>query len=202
MAMNPFDPHLESIHLPTPLLPDSSTLGQALHARHSSRSFAPEALPLSVVSGLLWAAFGVNRPSVGGRTAPSAHNWQEVDVHVVLPEASYRYDAHSHRLLRVRAGDLRAATGTQDFVAGAPLNLVYVADFARMVDATADERSFLAGADAGCIAQNVYLFCACAGLSTVVRGLIDRGRLAAALGLTTTQRIVLAQTVGLPLAAV
>jgi nitroreductase len=66
------------------------------------------------------------------------------------------------------------------------LKLVHVADFARMQ-----------GADAGCIAQNVYLYCACAGLATVVRGLIDRRRLAAALGLSTTQRIVLAQSVGL-----
>ena len=91
-------------------------------------------------------------------------------------------------------------TGTQDFVATAPLNLLYVADFARMTDAKPDERGFLAGADAGCIAQNVYLYCAVAGLATVVRGLIDRRALALAraLGLPTTQRIALAQTVGSP----
>ena len=63
-----------------------------------------------------------------------------------------------------------------------PLNLVYVADLARMHDSQADEQPFLAGADAGCIAQNVYLFCAAMGLATVLRGLIDRSRLAMALG--------------------
>jgi len=46
--------------------------------------------------------------------------------------------------------------------------------------------------------QNVYLYCAAAGLAPVVRGLIDRRRLAHALGLRTTQRIALAQTVGHP----
>jgi hypothetical protein len=48
------------------------------------------------------------------------------------------------------------------------------------------------------MAQNVYLYCASAGLATVVRGLVDRRRLAVALGLKPTQRIALAQTVGLP----
>jgi nitroreductase len=83
-------------------------------------------------------------------------------------------------------------------VAHAPLNLVYVADFERAAPATQKERQFLVGADAGCMAQNVYLFCASMGLATVVRGLVDRQRLAAALGLRPTQRIALAQTIGLP----
>ena len=67
-------------------------------------------------------------------------------------------------------------------------------------EARPQERDFLAGADAGCIAQNVYLYCAAAGLACVVRGLIDRRRLAAALGLAKTQRVALAQTVGFPAA--
>lgn len=91
-----------------------------------------------------------------------------------------------------------AHTGTQNFVATAPVNLVYVADFARMSESRDDERGFLAGADAGCIAQNIYLYCAGAGLATVVRGLIDRRVLAHALNLTATQRIALAQTLGYP----
>lgn len=69
-----------------------------------------------------------------------------------------------------------------------------------MTDSRGDERSFLAGADAGFIAQNVYLQCVVAGLATVVRGLIDRRQLAHALGLKRTQRIALAQTVGYPAA--
>jgi len=78
------------------------------------------------------------------------------------------------------------------------LNLVYVADFAKMTDVRPQDREFLAGADAGFIAQNVYLACAAFGLGTVARGLVDRRSLAPALGLSLTQRITLAQTVGLP----
>ncbi|HJU21842.1 MAG TPA: nitroreductase family protein [Casimicrobiaceae bacterium] len=48
------------------------------------------------------------------------------------------------------------------------------------------------------MAQSVYLFCACVGLGTIVRGLIDRRNLAAALGLAHHERIALAQTVGYP----
>nr|WP_293606539.1 nitroreductase family protein [Polaromonas sp. UBA4122] len=140
----------------------------------------------------------MNRPDKGGRMAPSAHNWQEIDIYAVLAEGAYRYDARAHRLLLVKAEDLRQHTGTQNFVATALVNLVYVADFVRMSEAQDDERGFLAGADAGCIAQNIYLYCAGSGLATVVRGLIDRRRLTHALGLTATQCIALAQTLGYP----
>lgn len=191
----------DTVVLPPPALAGGISLRQALEARHSTRSFLPDALSLEALSTLLWAGFGINRRETGGRTAPSAHNWQEIDVFAVLPEGAYRYDAQQHRLLLVRAEDLRGATGVQDFVRTAPLNLVYVADFARMPDAKPQERDFLAGADAGCIAQNVCLYCAGAGLATVVRGLVDRRRLAAALGLSRTQRIALAQSVGRPGAA-
>lgn len=186
-----------SIALPAPQLP-AATLEQALKHRRSTRAFAAQPLSLELLSGLLWAAFGVNRHDSHGRTAPSAHNWQEIDVVAALPTGAYRYEARPHRLTLIVAQDLRAASGVQDFVATAPLNLVYVADFARMHEARPEEREFLAGADAGFVAQNVYLFCAAAGLATVVRGLVDRRRLAAALQLRATQRITLAQTVGHP----
>jgi SagB-type dehydrogenase family enzyme len=187
-----------TIALPAPHLPTVS-LEQALRQRRSTRSFAAAPLSLELLSAVLWAAFGVNRRESHGRTAPSAHNWQEIDVVAALPAGAYRYDARSHRLNLVLAQDLRALTGVQDFVALAPLNLVYVADFARMHEAKPEEREFLAGADTGFLAENVYLFCAAVGLATVVRGLVDRRRLAAALQLRATQRITLAQTVGHPL---
>ncbi len=184
--------------LPPAALPEGGTLDRALRARCSTRSFAADPLPLATLSALLWAGFGINRPATGGRTAPSAHGWQEVDVYALLREGCFSYDAAAHRLMRVQAEDLRPLAGLQDFVADAPLNLVYVADFARMPGAATQEREFFAGADTGSIAQNVYLACAVLGLGCVVRGLVDRRHLAAAMGLAPSQRIALAQTVGLP----
>lgn len=200
MATIPLNLETDVVVLP-PAAGAHMPLEQALKERRSGRAFLGDALPLETLSALLWAGFGINRPDSAGRTAPSAHNWQEIEVFAVLQEGAYRYDARGHRLLLVKAQDLRSLTGTQDFVATAPLNLVYVADFKRMPDALPEERHFFAGADAGCIAQNVYLFCTSAGLATVVRGLINRAELAAALGLSNTERIALAQTVGYPAAA-
>lgn len=189
----------DDVVLPPARTEGGPSLASALRQRRSTREFLPDALSLQELSDLLWAAFGVNRqerPTRQGRTAPSAHDWQEIAVFAVLPEGAYRYDAHAHRLNLVKAEDLRSATGLQAFAGSAPLDLVYVADFAAMQDTRAEERPFLAGADAGCIAQNVYLHCAAHGLGTVVRALIDRRRLAQALGLKPTERIALAQSVG------
>jgi SagB-type dehydrogenase family enzyme len=196
MSTTAFAQAERSITLPPPQTTGATTLMQALGSRRSTRAFSTKPLPREILSTLLWSAFGVNRPESGGRTAPSAHNWQEIEVYAALPEGAYRYDARDHALRPVAAADLRGATGMQDFVANAPLNLVYVSDFGRMTEASAEDRTFYASADAGFIAQNVYLYCATAGLGCVVRGLVDRRKLAPALGLRIDQRIVLAQTVG------
>lgn len=187
-----------SVALPAPQWDRANPLLQILANRRSAREFSPRPLPPEVLSTLLWAAYGINRPRNGGRTAPSAHDWQEIEVFAALADGTYRYDAAAHALRLAKTGDARGLTGLQDFVAGAPLDLVYVADFRKMTDATDEQRTFYAAADAAVIAQNVYLFCACTGLATVVRGLVDRRKLAPALGLAVHERIVLAQTVGYP----
>jgi SagB-type dehydrogenase family enzyme len=185
------------IRLPAPDKRGGVPLMQALAKRRSSRAFAKRPLPLPVLSSLLWAAFGVNRRD-GGRTAPSAINAQEIDVYVALPSGAYLYDANKHQLTLAAAGDLRRVTGYQDFVDEAPLDLVYVADHARMRMVPAAQRESYASAAAGAISQNVYLFAAGNGLATVIRAWIDRNAIADALGLTHDQQVLLSQTVGYP----
>jgi SagB-type dehydrogenase family enzyme len=189
---------LRPLELPKPQTDGGRPLMQVLRDRHSTREFKTDKLPLQVLSNLLWAAFGINRPETGKRTAPSAMNWQEVDIYVALPEGLYVYDAKAHRLVQILAEDVRAATGGQDFVMGAPLNLVYVADLARTKDAGAEEKNFYTTIDVGFISQNVYLFCASEGLATVVRGTVDRPALAKLMKLRPEQKIIVAQTVGYP----
>jgi SagB-type dehydrogenase family enzyme len=169
---------------------------QALKLRQSSRSFSPEKLSPQMLSNLLWAAFGINRPESGKHTAPSASNRQEIDVYAAMAEGLFLYDAKAHMLRQVLAADLRAATGRQDFVQSAPLNLVYVADLARA--GKGESRLLYTAADTGFISQNVYLFCASEGLATVVRGMVDRPALAKAMQLHADQEVMLAQTVGYP----
>lgn len=187
-----------AIKLPPPETAGGMPLMQALKARHSTREFASKPMPPQVLSNLLWAANGVNRPHTGQRTAPSAHDWREIDVYVITADGAYRYDPPRHTLNRVAAGDIRALAGLQDFVATAPLNLAYVADLDRMSGANAEDKALYSATDAAFIAQNVYLYCASAGLAVVVRGWVDREALGAALGLGRHQRIIVAQTVGYP----
>mgnify|MGYP000604028467 CR=1 FL=1 len=186
------------INLPPPETAGGMPLMQALKARHSTREFGSKPLSQQVLSNLLWAASGVNRPGSGARTAPSAHDWREIDVYLTMADGAYRYDAPTHALVKVAAGDIRHLAGVQEFVASVPLNLVYVADLKRMNEASAEDKAFYSATDTGFIAQNVYLYCASAGLAVVVRGLIDREALGAALGLRRHQRIILAQSVGYP----
>ena len=187
---------LAPIALPLPQTDGGKPLMQALKLRATSRAFAPDPLPPQTLANLLWAAWGINRPQEGKRTAPSARNWQEMDVVVVNATGAYLYDAKANVLKPIAAGDFRALTGVQDFVKEAPANLLLVADASRMPGVQGAQP--MAYADAGFIAQNVYLFCASEGLAVVVRASFDGPALAKALKLTDKQTVLLAQTIGYP----
>lgn len=187
------DAGLNPIELPKPQMQGGKPLMDLLKNRKSSREFSVEKISLQTLSNLLWAAFGVNRPD-GKRTAPTAHNWREIDIYVAIPEGTYVYNAEANRLDPVVATDLRAMAGTQSFVAKAPLNLIYVADLKK----TGQSSTEFSSAAAGCIGQNVYLFCASEGLAAVFRASINVSELAKALKLRPEQKVLYSHTVGIP----
>lgn len=184
-----------AIRLLSPDTVGGKPLMQVLKERRSSRAFSDRVLSLRQMSNLLWAAFGINRPD-GHRTAPSAMNWQEIDLYVATKDGLYLYDAKSHSIVLQLPDDVRSKTGTQAFVEDAPLTIVYVADLSKVIRASAENITAWAAADCGFIAQNVYLYCASDGLACVVRGSIDKPMLAKVMGLRPDQQIILAQTVG------
>jgi len=197
-ALHPAPSHgnaARNIQLPPPEIAAGMGLMDALSKRRSSRDYSSEPLPLPLLSSLLWAANGVNRED-GGRTAPSALDAREIDIVVALPDGAYRFKPSEHALELLAAADLRRVTGYQDFVDEAPLDLVYIADHARMKAVPVAQRTMYASVAAGAIAQNVYLFCAASGLSTVLRAWISRDAVAHALGLAHDQEVLLSQTVG------
>jgi nitroreductase len=187
---------------PVPLLKPQTEGGrplmQVLKERKTSRTFSPETLPPQVLSNLLWAAFGINRPDSGRRTAPSTLNWQEVDLYVATSDGLFLYDPKEHLLKTIHTKDIRALTGRQPYAKESPVSLIYVADLSKMGKGTSEEKEFYAGADTGLVAQNVYLFCASEGLATGVRALIDRPALGKEMNLRPDQKITLAQSVGYP----
>jgi SagB-type dehydrogenase family enzyme len=188
----------KTIALPKPHMEGGMPLMKALAARATSREFSTEDLPLQVLSDLLWAADGVNRPESGKRTAPSAMNVQNIDIYVALKSGLYVYGAKANTLNPVLSEDVRGATGSQPFVKDVPLNLVYVADYAKMTRGSDADKALYSAAHAGFIGQNVYLFCASEGLATVVRGMIDREAIAKVMKLRPGQKAILAQSVGYP----
>ena len=186
----------ETIKLPQPIKNGGMPLMEALQARKSSRTFSTKEVDMQTLSNLLWAGFGITRNEKNLRTAPSARNYQEFDIYVVLKSGVYVYNALENSLVTVLSKDIREAAGKQDFVKDAPINLVYVANFDRMGDLTDEVKNWYSAADVGFISQNIYLFCASEGLGTVVRGMVDKESLKEKLMLSPNQHVVLGQTIG------
>jgi nitroreductase len=188
---------LKPIPLPPPQTEGGRPLMEALKLRRSTREFKRANLSDQGLANLLWAGFGINRPETGHRTAPSAMNSQEVDLYVALAQGLFVYDPKANELKPVSGEDLRAKTNGQASIKDAPVVLIFVADLSRLAKASQEMRPFYAEFSAGCISQNVYLYCASAGLATFVYEL-NRAPLTAAMNLKPDQRIILAQAVGFP----
>jgi len=187
----------QSIDLPAPQKTGGMPLMEALAKRSTARAFDAKELSPQQLSSLLWAAFGINRPD-GKRTVPSARNYQETDIYVLLKAGVYVYAAKSNKLDLVVAEDIRALGGTQAFVKDAPVTLVFVADLSKMGDGSIEDKKNTANIDVGYISQNVYLFCASEGLVTGARMSVDRAALGPRLKLRPDQMIILAQSAGYP----
>jgi len=189
----------QNITLPAPQKTGGMPLMEALAKRSTERAFDPaRELTPQQISNLLWAAFGINRPS-GKRTAPTASNKQEPDLYVLLKTGSYLYDAKTNTLTLVAPGDQREIGGTQPFAKSAPITILIIADATRMgktAQTLTPGNREMAAADAGFISQNMYLYCASEGLVTGVRASVDRAKISAALSLKPSQWVVLAQSAG------
>lgn len=187
----------EARMLPAPRKETGKPLMQALQLRRSIREYSQRPLSAQTVSDLLWAAYGVNRPS-GDRTAPYWRHIMVIDVYTAMADGVWLYDPKQHALRPHLGADIRAQTGMQDFVATAPLNLVYVVHGERMKDVSPEDRRLYGSVDAAFAGQNVYLYCASEGLATVFRGAVDHEKLGRAMKLGDEQFVAFAQTVGYP----
>jgi hypothetical protein len=198
----------EVIKLPPPQMEGGKPLMQALKLRQSTRGgFGPEQkLSMQTLSNLLWAADGVNRPP-NHRTAPSAVDWQNIDIYVATADGLFVYDAVKNELKVITKQDVRAISGLegpagpmkQDFAKTAPVSLVYVADLAKakgMQWNGADVSLLWSYTNAGVIAQNAYLYCASEGLACIVRALIDNAKVSEVFKLRPEQKPILTSTIG------
>lgn len=175
----------------------TAALMEALKNRKSASAFQTQPLPKEKLLELLWAAWGINRPDSGKRTAPSAMNTQEIDIYVLLAEGAYVYDAKGNQLVQVLDQDLRSKVASRGDLQDAPAHLVFVADYAKFRAGSQAEKELWSAAHTGFIGQNVYLYCAAEGLAArFYAGGIDRAALKASLRLREDQAVVFAQAVG------
>ena len=189
----------ETIKLPAPDADSGVTVMQALKARHSERAFSDKDVPMDVLSGVLWAANGFNRPDK--RTNATGMNKQTIAVYAIMKSGAYRYDAKENVLVKVCDADLRkAVAGAQSFAATAPVSLLITADVSDPV--YKGNWSTLSHYDAGIVSGNIYLYCAANGLATVCRGTMDRDALKRALKLPNTTVLHLNHPIGYPAVAI
>ncbi len=170
----------------------------ALRKRQSASGFQAQALPKETLMELLWAAWGINRPDSGKRTAPSAMNAQEIDLYVLLAEGAFIYDAKGNQLTSIVTEDLRAQAVTSGTLRDAPVQLVFVADYARLRTGSDTQRQVWSAAHSGFIGQNVYLYCASQGLGARFYAGINSAALKTVLKLRTDQAVLFGQAVGYP----
>lgn len=167
----------QNLELPAPEGGFDMPLMKALQMRQTSRNLTEEDISLEELSGLVWSAYGFNRPEEKKRTAPSARNMQELDIYVFSMKGIYLYNAEKNSLELVLKGDHRKEISKQKFFAIAPISIVIVANYDRMKDLKSEDRDFYAAVDCGYVSQNIYLYCAADKLGTVACAYIERDML-------------------------
>lgn len=186
--------------LPAATSPSSElTVTEALRQRRSTRAFADRPVEPALLAELLWAAFGINRPTAGLHTAPSWRGAADTMIHVASAQGVTVYDPIRDAMASRHPADIRTILSPQPFVATAPICLIHISDLTRLNAAEEDEQKpVIAQIDAAIVAQNVYLFAAARGLGTCLVGGVDRSRITEILTLADHEYVAFVQPVGWP----
>lgn len=170
------------IKLSQPVRNSKTSIEKALLNRRSIRSYKNEALKLSDISQLLWAAQGIT-DSRGFRTAPSAGALYPVELYLAagnvqnLPEGIYKYRPLKHELVMIAEGDIRnrlssAALG-QPCVRNSAAVIVISVVYERVTVKYMSRGIRYVHIEAGHVAQNIYLQSVSLNLGTVIIGAFD-----------------------------
>jgi SagB-type dehydrogenase family enzyme len=167
--------------------PPPGGLSRLIGTRKSARHYERQTLPLASLSALLSSAYGVVEISpleTGGaflrRSVPSGGGLYPLEVYLFLKRVSelkdglYHYDAVSHALELISAGDkwdiLSAGFYTFPFIENANLVFCLAADFGRMQKKYGPRGYRYILLEAGHVAQNVCLAATELGLGSLCMG--------------------------------
>ncbi len=189
----------QDIVLPPPHKSGGEPINTLLSKRKTDRNMGEKSLTIEMLSDLLWMATGQNRED-GRWTIATAINARNMLTYVALKNGLFLYDPAAHALKPIKNADLRKDTGKQPFVGVGGVELCFVADdnkWPRPVEA-GQHRDYMNAMHAGAASQDVYLFAAANGLSTVIRAAVDREDLAQKMGLVEGQTVMACQSVAFP----
>lgn len=186
----------QDIQLPAPDKKGGKPLMECFTLRKSARQFSEKPLPPQVLSNLFYAADGISRPD-GRKTVPTARNSQNLEIYAAMASGLYVYNPKTNTLTQVSKKDIREICGKQAFHKIAPVDLIYVADLSK-IGKDREDKILYASNHAGYASQNVYLYAASEGLSTVVCGLVDKAALGKAIGLPANKEVIFTQPVAWP----
>ena len=170
----------EGGELPKPLMDGNISIERTLLTRRSIRTYSGEALTITEVSQLLWAAQGVTRTEYSFRTVPSAGALYPLETYIVvgdvdnLSPGAYHYTPEHHQLNKVLNGDIRrelavSALG-QTWVLEGAINIIFTSIFERTTKIYGERGIRYVYMEVGHAAQNVYLQAVALDLGTVVIG--------------------------------
>lgn len=197
----PSSPVGTKIDLPAPSYRGDVSLEQALTERRSVRAFGMDALDLTQLAQLLWAAQGITSDT-GKRTAPSAGALYPLETYVVTADGWFRYAPDDHQLEQLGAGDVRAALSEaalgQESVAAAAAVFVIAGVYARTAQKYGDRAARYVHLEAGHAAQNLLLQAVVEGLGAVPVGAFDDAEVQSVLGLSADHEPLYLLPVGHP----
>jgi len=203
---------ISTVNLPSPTLTGNMSVEQAIHDRQSVRTYSNESLTLKDVSQLLWAAYGVTRPSNNFKTVPSGGHTYPLEIYIIvgngtvngLDSGFYHYVPQNHSLEKVLNGDLREefakASHNQLWIKEAPINIVITGNDGKMINKYKDEKLSIRFVDieAGHSGQNIYLQAQAINLATVAIGSFYDDQVISLLHLPSNERIIYSFPVGHP----
>lgn len=178
--------HAQTIQLPAPR-GNEADITRILSARHNTDAFATNGLPRQVISDILWASTGINRPATGGRTSNYSYSSRDNDIYLLCAQGVFIYDQIEHALIRKSATDLRSTLPAPSDTAPSTLALV----------TRNSSPTFFGAIHTGFNSENISLACADLGVGTQITTSIP-ATLTVALELGSGDHLLLLQTIGYP----
>ena len=156
---------------------------------------APAALPVGDIARLLHGAVGGAQLE---RAPLRSGDGEGVGIYIALDSGVYRYDRYTCLLYMMSSQDIRPGLSLLDRLPPAPLNLLYVGRTGNGAHLREEDTAVLSALNTAALCEQVAHFCAAEGLATAARGWLERGLLAAAIGLPQDEHLLLVQSVGYP----